>query len=113
MGLRVAGLFGGISGIELGMASAGHEALLLCDNDPAAQAVLLARFSETTIVGDIRELIALPEADVIAAGFPCQDLSQAGGTAGIDGEQSGVVREVFRLVENSNPTWLMVENVPF
>ena len=46
------------------------------------------------------------------AGFPCTDLSQVGRTAGIDGEESGLVREVFRLIAKNPPTWLVLENVP-
>lgn len=113
MGLRVAGLFAGIGGIEVGLHDAGHETVLLCDVDKAAQAVLLERFPGVPLVGDAHELVGLPNVDVVAAGFPCQDLSQAGGTAGIDGKKSGVVREVFRLAESSNATWLLLENVPF
>jgi DNA (cytosine-5)-methyltransferase 1 len=112
-GLSVVGLFAGIGGIELGLHAAGHKTVLLCDYEPAAQAVLAAQFPRTPIVGDVRELITLPSADVIAAGFPCQDLSQAGRTAGINGGQSGLVGEVFRLVRDCNPRWLVLENVPF
>jgi DNA (cytosine-5)-methyltransferase 1 len=47
--------------------------------------------------------------------FPCQDLSQAGRTRGIDGHQSGLVGEVFRLVDGlcRSDSWLLLENVPF
>jgi DNA (cytosine-5)-methyltransferase 1 len=112
-GFSVVGLFAGIGGIEVGLHQAGHETLLLCDVDEGAQRVLLDRFPGIPLVGDVRELVALPEADICAAGFPCQDLSQAGRTAGIKGNNSGVVSEVFRLVSRSNPRWLLLENVPF
>jgi DNA (cytosine-5)-methyltransferase 1 len=111
--LRVVGLFAGIGGIELGLHAAGHNTILLCDFEPASQAVLSEHFRGVPLVGDVRELIALPDADVVAAGFPCQDLSQAGRTAGINGTKSGVVAEVFRLVRQSEPRWLLLENVPF
>src|SRR5262249_8306830 len=57
----------------------------------------------------------LPDADLIAAGFPCQDLSQAGQMAGIRGSKSSLVKEIFRLLRFSKtgPTWLLLENVPF
>jgi DNA (cytosine-5)-methyltransferase 1 len=51
--------------------------------------------------------------DVVTAGFPCQDLSQAGATAGIFGSQSGLVWEVFRLLESCRPRFALFENVPF
>jgi DNA (cytosine-5)-methyltransferase 1 len=111
--LSVAGLFAGIGGIEVGLHEAGHRTVLLCDVDAAAQRVLLERFPGTPLVGDVRELIALPKVDLCAAGFPCQDLSQAGRTAGIRGDNSGLVSEVFRLVAASDPRWLLLENVPF
>ncbi len=112
-GLSVAGLFAGIGGIEVGLHAAGHRTVLLCEIDEAARAVLVERFPTIPLVGDVRELAALPEAELCAAGFPCQDLSQAGRTAGIQGAQSGLVSEVFRLLRESNPRWLLLENVPF
>jgi DNA (cytosine-5)-methyltransferase 1 len=111
--LTVAGLFAGIGGIEAGLHRAGHRTVLLCESAPAAQRVLRERFGDVALVGDVRELIGLPEVDLCTAGFPCQDLSQAGRTAGIRGDNSGLVTEVFRLLGASNPRWLLLENVPF
>jgi DNA (cytosine-5)-methyltransferase 1 len=116
--LKVAGLFAGIGGIEQGFQEFGHEAVLLCELDDAARAVLAARFPKVRrVVKDVRDVSRtdVADADLIAAGFPCQDLSQAGRTAGIGGEQSGLVDEVFRLIEDpaTAPRWLLLENVPF
>jgi DNA (cytosine-5)-methyltransferase 1 len=112
-GLRIAGLFAGIGGLELGMHRVGHHASLLCEIDTAAQTVLRARFPAVEVVDDIRNVDQLPDVDVVAAGFPCQDLSQAGNTVGIAGSRSGLVGHVFRLLEAADPTWLVLENVPF
>jgi DNA (cytosine-5)-methyltransferase 1 len=113
--LRLVGLFAGIGGIELGMHASGHETVLLCENDPGAARVLADRFPDVPIVGDIRAVEELPAADLVAAGFPCQDLSQAGRTVGIGGSRSGLVGEVFRLLDAAaeQPRWLLLENVPF
>lgn len=113
--LTVAGLFAGIGGIERGLHQAGHTTTLLCENDPGAQAVLRHRYPGTDLVGDVLGIRALPKVDVVAAGFPCQDLSQAGRTAGITGSRSGLVDQVFKLVARKRgaPTWLLLENVPF
>jgi DNA (cytosine-5)-methyltransferase 1 len=108
------GLFAGIGGIELGLHAAGYRTQLLCEIDPAARAVLGERFSGVALHDDIRTLEELPAAEVLAGGFPCQDLSQAGRTAGIRGRNSGLVEEVFRLLESdATPRWLLLENVPF
>lgn len=111
--LRVAGLFAGIGGIEEGLHGAGHRTELLCEVDAPAQTVLRSRFPGVDLVPDVKELDKLPEVDVLAAGFPCQDLSQAGRTVGIGGTRSGLVGHVFRLLEDADPTWLLLENVPF
>src|SRR5581483_7195305 len=95
--LRVAGWFAGIGGIELGLADSQHRSELLCEIEPSAQRVLRARFEDVPLVDDVREIDRLPEVDLVAAGFPCQDLSQAGRTEGITGSRSGLVDEVFRL----------------
>lgn len=111
--LSVVGLFAGIGGIEVGLHKAGHRTELLCEIDPAAQRVLRTHFPEVPLTADVRELEAIPDAGICAAGFPCQDLSQAGRTEGIHGTNSGLVAEVFRLVEHADPRWLVLENVPF
>lgn len=111
--LRVAGLFAGIGGIELGLHAAGHRTELLCEVEPGAQAVLERRFPGLPLVADVRDIDTLADVDLVAAGFPCQDLSQAGRTVGIDGTRSGLVGHVFRLMENADPDWLLLENVPF
>jgi DNA (cytosine-5)-methyltransferase 1 len=111
--LRVVGLFAGVGGIELGLARSGQVSSLLCEVDTAAAAVLAHRFPGVPLVGDVRELAELPAADLVAAGFPCQDLSQAGRTAGISGRNSGLVGEVFRLLDRAPVRWLLLENVPF
>ncbi len=112
--MRVAGLFAGIGGFELGLHRAGHATALLCDVLPAARAVLAARFPGVDYRQGIEGLRSLPsEVDLLCAGFPCQDLSQAGRTAGLDGIRSGLIHEVFRLLSRRRVATVLVENVPF
>src|SRR5450759_2234589 len=111
--MKIAGLFAGIGGIERGLHAAGHETSLLCEIDDAAQIILGERFPGIPVSPDVRLLQDLPSVDIIAAGFPCQDLSQAGKTAGIAGANSGLVSELFRSVRDKKPEWLLLENVPF
>lgn len=112
--LSVVGLFAGIGGLELGFARAGHHTLQTCEIDPAARAVLEKKLPTHRIRTDVRQLRQLPSGtDLVAAGFPCQDLSQAGRTAGIHGARSGLVGEVMRLLANRSVPWVVLENVPF
>jgi DNA (cytosine-5)-methyltransferase 1 len=112
--MSVVGLFAGIGGFELGLARAGFHASLMCDVLPASRAVLESRFPEVAYHDDVTTLRSLPRGtELLCAGFPCQDLSQAGRTAGLDGERSGLIAEVFRLLRRQRVATVVVENVPF
>jgi DNA (cytosine-5)-methyltransferase 1 len=119
--VKIAGLFAGIGGIELGFRRALGNDLrteMLCEWWGPAQAVLSSRFPDVELHPDVRELRDLPRGlDLLSAGFPCTDLSQAGRTAGIGGAQSGLVSHVFealRLTATAEKRlpWLLIENVP-
>lgn|SRR5258708_4502861 len=112
---KVVGLFAGIGGIERGMTRAGFASELLCEIDPGAVAVLRRSMPGVPIHLDVQQLASVPAADIITAGFPCQDLSQAGRTDGIAGKQSGLVYHALRLAssQRNGPRWLLLENVPF
>ena len=50
--------------------------------------------------------------DVISGGFPCQDISAAGKGAGIEGERSGMWKEMARIIHEVRPKYVFVENSP-
>src|SRR3990167_11155320 len=51
--------------------------------------------------------------DLIAFGFPCQDISNANPKGkGLEGERSSLFFECMRIVNIFNPTWILIENVP-
>jgi DNA (cytosine-5)-methyltransferase 1 len=107
----VAGLFAGIGGLESGFQAVGGEAKLLCEIWEPAVSVLKTRFPDVELAEDVRTLDRLPDVDVVTAGFPCTDLSQAGRTVGIHGQESGLVKHLFRLLEGASPKWVVIENV--
>ncbi|MCP2247677.1 DNA cytosine methyltransferase [Lentzea aerocolonigenes] len=118
---RVAGLFAGIGGIERGFHEALGDALdtvLLCENWEPAKRVLAHHFAGVDLHPDVQTLRDLPaNLDLLAAGFPCTDLSQAGRTAGIRGAQSGLVSHVFEMLQvlkkqQQRMPWVLIENVP-
>ena len=123
MTLTVASMFSGIGLIDLGLERAGMETRVLCESDKAARSVLARRFPGVPTFPDVRELTADdlraagcdPDATVLAAGFPCQDLSVAGGRRGMGrgtGTRSALYWHVDRLLGEFAPRWVILENVP-
>jgi DNA (cytosine-5)-methyltransferase 1 len=115
--MRTVSLFSGIGGIEYGLHKHGFKPVLFCEIDPIARAILRRRFSDVEIATDVRRLSRLPDCELVTAGFPCQDLSQAGAKRGINGTHSGLVASVFGLLErkaeHKRPECVLIENVPY
>lgn len=109
-------LFSGIEGFGLGLLWSGliTEIAFQVEVDPFCRRVLAARFPRVDrSVQDVRHATAqsLPRVDLLFGGPPCQDISGAGKGAGLDGERSGLVREMLRLVGELGPVAVLIENV--
>ena len=109
--------FCGIGTIRMGMEQAGHKCVYSVEWDKHKRRIYGIIFGEEPEGQDIRECraIDLPRADCWCFGAPCQDFSIAGNRAGLEGDRSSLVREVFRLVreteEEHRPKYLFYENV--
>lgn len=111
-------LFSGIGGISEGLRQ-WVNTIAYCDKEPYAQAILLNRMADgyierAPIWDDITTLKGsmLPGVEIIMGGFPCQDISIAGTGAGLEGKRSGLFFELCRLVEEIQPGFVFLENVP-
>lgn len=51
-------------------------------------------------------------ADIVCAGWPCQDISCAGKGKGLDGKRSGLWTEVSRIINEIGPRYVFLENSP-
>ena len=115
MAYTVASFFSGIGGLDLGLERAGFELKFHCEVKPFCRTILAQHWPNLPISEDIRKLdeTDIPEADVWAAGFPCQDLSLArmGPRSGLRGSQSGLFHEFMRLVRGRLPRAIILENV--
>lgn len=78
-----------------------------------ARNVLQARFPHVTLIDDVRDVRPenVASADMIVAGFPCQDVSIVGGQRGLAGTRSALVEHVFRLASATRPAQILLENV--
>ena len=111
-------LFSGIGGFSLGLESAGLvETVAFCDFDAYCQKVLKKNFPGVPIYGDVKELNydklkadGIDQIDIITGGYPCQPFSVAGRKKGED-DPRHVWPEMFRLIKELRPTWVIGENV--
>lgn len=111
-------LFSGIGGLSLGL-SEYVRTVCYCETDKFAQAVLLSRMQSgqidvAPIWDDVQTLRGnmLPKIEIIAGGFPCQDISVAGNGVGLGGKRSGLFFEIVRLTKEIRPSFVFLENVP-
>ena len=68
------------------------------------------RFPSAAIHDDIRSF-APPKAQLVAGGWPCQDISIAGAQVGLLGSRSGLLHELVRVAQESSAEVLLAENV--
>ena len=123
--LSVLDLFSGIGGFSLGLDRAivpnapRFKTVAFCEADEYCRRVLGHHWPRVPCYPDVRHLgladflrdgVALP--DVICFGFPCTDISLAGPGGGLSGARSGLWFEGLRIIEETRPTWVIVENVP-
>lgn len=121
MSLTIVSLFSGVGGIDLAGERVGMATRLLCEIDKYARTVLAHHFPHAHLHHDITELTAddlrasgaVPDRTVLCAGFPCQDLSVAGGRKGMgEGTRSGLYWHIVRLLAGFRSRWVVLENVP-
>ena len=109
--LALLDLFSGAGAFSLGLErTGGFETVAFAEVAAYPSAVLKKHWPHVPNVGDVTKA-TYPDADAISAGFPCQDLSNAGKRAGLSGERSGLWREVVRAVRVVRPIVIMLENV--
>ncbi|WP_064511197.1 DNA cytosine methyltransferase [Streptomyces sp. RTd22] len=113
--MPILGLCAGFGGLEIAVNElTGEEVAYVAEIDPHAAKILAHYHPDVPNLGDITsidwtELIGL--VDIICAGFPCQDISNAGHRKGIDGEKSGVWRDVAEAIRILRPRLVFLENV--
>ncbi len=113
-------LFAGAGGGILGGKLLGWRTVCAVEWEPYPASVLCARQNDGLlppfpIWDDVQTFDGNPWrgiVDVVSGGFPCQDISAAGKGAGIDGERSGMWREMARIIREVRPRYAFVENSP-
>lgn len=105
-------LFSGIGGFEKGAELAGIQTLWNCEYEAFNRSRLKKHWPDTEQFEDVRTLSRPKYVDIISGGFPCQDISVAGGMEGITGSRSGLWSEMFRICGEVGPKYIIIENSP-
>ena len=113
-------LFAGAGGGILGGKLLGWRTVCAVEKDPYCASVLLQRQNDGVlppfpIWDDVRTFDGRPWrgiVDVVSGGFPCTDISIAGSGDGIQGKESGLWKEMARIVREVRPRHVFVENSP-
>ena len=115
--MKILDLFSGIGGFSLGLEAAGFETAAFCEYDKEAQKVLRKNWPDVPIFSDVRTLTkqelhdnGIQDIGLICGGYPCQPFSVAGERRGAEDDRH-LWPEMFRLVQELRPTWVIGENV--
>lgn len=113
--LTVGSLFSGIGGFDLGFERAGLRTMWFVESEPFCQFVLKKNFPDVACYADVQHVSSanLSRVDVLAGGFPCQDVSIANQRAeGIAGARSSLWGQFARLIGEIQPRYVVIENSP-
>jgi len=111
--LRLAGLFAGVGGIELGFQRAGFNPIFANEIDEKASITHRLNHSHDLVTKDVSLLNSreLPKIDVLTGGFPCQAFSVAGYQKGFKDPRGNVFWDIVRILEDKKPEIVFLENV--
>ncbi|MCS7086499.1 MAG: DNA (cytosine-5-)-methyltransferase [Bacteroidia bacterium] len=111
-GVRAVDLFAGIGGMRLGFEAWGAETVFACDLDPHAQSLYEANFGVRP-AGDLTRISpeAIPDHDVLLAGFPCQPFSIIGKMNGFADTRGTLFFAVEEILRAKRPYAFLLENV--
>lgn len=113
-------LFAGAGGGILGSHLLGWRTICAVEIEEYCRRVLMARQDDGTLPAfpiwdDVQTFDGRPWrglVDIITGGFPCQDISAGGKGAGIEGERSGLWKQMARIIREVGPQYALVENSP-
>lgn len=113
-GLNVLSLFDGMSCGQIALERAGIKVnnYFASEIDEKAIYITQKNFPNTKQLGSITELKGsdLPKIDLLFGGSPCQSFSSFGNGKGFNGK-SGLFWEFVRVLNETNPTYFLLENV--
>lgn len=114
-------LFAGIGGFHLALHNLGAECVYASEWDEHARKTYELNFKSISpelfesgnYVGDITKVDknAIPDFDILCAGFPCQPFSQAGHKLGFDDTRGTLFFDIAEIIRIKQPQAFFLENV--
>ncbi len=110
--LTFADMFCGIGGFHVAASGLGMECVFACDIDPKARRAYVRNFGIEPR-GDIAEIdpAAVPDHDLLTAGFPCQPFSIIGQMRGFKDTRGTLFFDLATVIDAKRPRALLLENV--
>lgn len=113
--MRSGELFAGVGGLGMAVDEVFNaQPSWFCEFDAAPSKVLAHHFPDVPNFGDVRTVdwANTERVNILAGGFPCQDVSLAGRRRGMnDGTRSGLWSEFAKAIDEIRPDWVVIENV--
>lgn len=112
--MRVASMFSGIGGIDLGFQQAGFDIVWANEFDKDAATTYRLNFGDGHLIeSDIRgiDISTIPDFDVLVAGFPCQPFSKMGFQKGFNDPRGNLFFQIVRIAKAKRPSIIFLENV--
>lgn len=116
--MQAISLFSGIGGFEIAaqlVFGDRYQTFQFVEINPYAQKVLQSHFPNIPIWSDIRTYhppkpgqLGFPT--IVVGGFPCTDTSTAGKKQGLAGKDSGLWWEMYRVIVECQPDFIIIEN---
>jgi DNA (cytosine-5)-methyltransferase 1 len=114
---NVLSLFSGVGGLDLGLERAGMTVIGQVEIDPFCCRVLEKHWPNVERHDDVRTAVewwqsrSRPAVDVVAGGFPCQPVSDAGRRLA-QADPRWLWPAMASVIRELRPTWVIGENVP-
>lgn len=113
--LKVASLFSGCGGLDLGFHKAGFQTIWANEYDSTIWGTFEHNFPKVFL--DKRSIVDIPSSDIpsdidgIIGGPPCQSWSEAGACRGINDHRGKLFFEYIRILKDKQPLFFLAENV--
>lgn len=111
---KIASLFSGCGGLDLGFIQAGYEVIWANDFFKEAVETYKYNIGDHIIYGDITKIPSseVPnDFDILLGGFPCQGFSVANIKRSMEDERNFLYKELLRLIDDKKPKFFVAENV--